>query len=179
MAKLDYSIIYERIKPKDFPVECLGMYCLCKVAHAHQVRKGSGLPYYIHPRGVAMIVKLCGGSNDQISAALGHDLLEDTEYSFADIATVANSVHVAELCSELRNNRHVIQEVGKTEYMTEKLLKMSEEALLIKLADMLYNSWDQPAEKAMNRMYKNVCELLLKRKINDKCRELAQLILLA
>lgn len=63
--------------------------------------------------------------------------------------------------------------------MTEKLLKMSEEALLIKLADMLYNSWDQPAEKAMNRMYKNVCELLLKRKINDKCRELAQLIILA
>ena len=38
---------------------------------------------------------------------------------------------------------------------------------------------DQPGTNALNRMYKNVCELLLKRKINDKCRELAQLIILA
>ena len=53
------------------------------------------------------------------------------------------------------------------------------EALLIKLADMLYNSYDKPAEKALNRMYKNACEVLLKRKLSDECRELAQLIVLA
>lgn len=63
--------------------------------------------------------------------------------------------------------------------ITEKLLKMSEDALLIKLADMVYNSYDQPGEKALNRMYKNVCELLLKRELNDKCRELANLVILA
>lgn len=179
MPKIDYSVIFERIKPQDFPVECLGMYCLCKVAHDHQVRKGSGLPYYVHPRGVAMIVKLNGGTIDQINAALGHDLLEDTEISYIQIMTVANSQHVADLCAELRNNKHIIQEVGKAEYMTEKLLALSEDALFIKLADMLYNSYDQPAEKAMNRMYKNVCELLRKRKLSPKCEEMAKLILLA
>ena len=41
--------------------------------------------------------------------------------------------------------------MGKEAYITEKLLTMSEEALLIKLADMVYNSYDQPAEKALNR----------------------------
>jgi hypothetical protein len=44
---------------------------------------------------------------------------------------------------------------------------------------MVYNSYDQPGEKALNRMYKNVCELLLKRELNDKCRELANLVILA
>jgi len=71
------------------------------------------------------------------------------------------------------------EEMGKEAYITEKLLKMSEDALLIKLADMVYNSYDQPGEKALNRMYKNVCELLLKRELNDKCRELANLVILA
>ena len=57
--------------------------------------------------------------------------------------------------------------------MSEKLMHLSNEALLIKLADMLYNSYDKPAEKALNRMYKNTCEVLLKRKLSDECRELA------
>ena len=94
--------------------------------------------------------------------------------------SVANgSVHVAELCSELRNNKSEIAEKGKDDYMSEKLMKLSNEALLIKLSDMLYNSYDSPAEKALNRMYKNACEVLLKRKLSNECRELAQLIILA
>lgn len=42
-----------------------------------------------------------------------------------------------------------------------------------------YNSWDKPAEKALNRMYKNVCELLLKRNLSPTCKELAELVILA
>ena len=174
-----FSAMFKKSKSQDFPVECRAMYYFAKGRHAHAARKGSGMPYFVHPRGVAWLVKKYGGTINQINAAFGHDLLEDTDTSYEEIAVISGSEDVAELVLELTNNKHVIQEKGKTEYMTEKLLKMSEEALLIKLADMLYNSWDQPAEKAMNRMYKNVCELLLKRKINDKCRELAQLIILA
>lgn len=70
--------------------------------------------------------------------------------------------------------------MGKTEYMTEKLLKLSKDALLIKLADMVYNSFDKPTEKAKHRMYSNVCQLLLQRKdIPKNCVELAQLVILA
>ena len=176
----DYSAIFERIKSTDFPLKCRGMYYFSKGRHAHQERKGSGKPYFVHPRGVAYIVMEHGGSVDQINAALAHDLLEDTETSFPEIKAVANgSDHVAELCSELRNNKFEITEKGKDDYMSEKLMHLSNEALLIKLADMLYNSYDKPAEKALNRMYKNACEVLLKRKLSDECRELAQLIVLA
>lgn len=174
-----FEAMFQRIKSTDFPLACRGMYYFSKGRHAHQERKGSGFPYFVHPRGVAYIVMEHGGTNDQINAALAHDLLEDTETSYLEIKAVANSDHCADLCAELRNNKFTIEEMGKTDYMTDKLLKMSNDALLIKLADMLYNSYDKPAEKALNRMYKNACDVLLHRDLSKECRELAQLVLLA
>ena len=174
-----YEALFKRIKSTDFPLKCRGMYYFSKGRHAHQERKGSGFPYFVHPRGVAYIVMEHGGTVDQINAAFAHDLLEDTETSYLEIMTVANSKHCADLCTELRNNEILKEEMGKEAYISEKLLGMSEDALLIKLADMVYNSYDQPGEKALNRMYKNVCQLLVKRTLNEKCKELAELVLLA
>lgn len=175
-----YDAMFQRLKSTDFPQACLGMYYFAKGRHAHQERKVTGMPYFVHVRGVAYIVMEHNGTTDQINAALAHDLLEDTDTSFLEIKAVANgSSHCAELCSELRNNKFGIKELGKEEYISEKLLKMSKDALLVKLADMLYNSWDHPAEKALNRMYKNVCTLLMKRELSPECKELAQMVLLA
>lgn len=175
-----YEAIFERLKSTDFPLQCRGMYYFAKGRHAHQIRKATGMPYFVHVRAVAYIVMMHGGSIDQINAALAHDLLEDTDTSFPEIQTVANgSSHCAELCSELRNNRHTIDNVGKEAYMSDKLLGLSHDALLIKLADMLYNSYDHPVEKAQLRMYKNIYNLLQKRKLEPKYMELAQLVLLA
>ena len=152
------------------------MYYFAKDRHAHQERKGSGFPYFVHPRGVAYIVMEHGGTIDQINAALAHDLLEDTETSFLEIKAIS-SLHCAELCSELRNNKFTIAEIGKEKYIEEKLLNMSSEALLIKLADMLYNSYDLPTEKAAIRMMKNASSILLKRKdLTEPCCQLAELV---
>ena len=176
-----YEALFQRVKSTDFPLKCRGMYYFSKGRHAHQARKGSGMPYFVHPRGVAYIVMDHGGTVDQINAALAHDLLEDTETSFPEIMAVANgSYKVAELCAELRNNKFKIDEMGKDDYMSEKLLKMSSDALLVKLADMVYNSYDQPAEKALNRMYKNAAQVLLNRTdLSPECKELAQMVILA
>lgn len=174
-----YEALFQRIKSTDFPLECRGMYYFAKGRHAHQERKGSGMPYFIHPRGVAYIVMEHGGNIDQINAALAHDLLEDTETSFLEIKAVANgSVHCAELCAELRNNKFKIAEIGKDKYMSDKLLAMSDDALLVKLADMLYNSYDAPQEKAAIRMFKNAYDVLMQRNLSPACKELAQLVFL-
>lgn len=177
-----YEALFQRIKSTDFPLECRGMYYFAKGRHAHQERKGSGMPYFIHPRGVAYIVMEHGGTIDQINAALAHDLLEDTETSFLEIKAVANgSVRCAELCAELRNNKYKIAEMkgDKEKYMSEKLLAMSNDALLVKLADMLYNSYDQPAEKAAIRMIHNAYDVLMTREdVSPDCKELAQLVFL-
>ena len=171
-----YEALFQKIKSTDFPLQCRGMYYFAKGRHAHQERKGSGFPYFVHPRGVAYIVMEHGGTIDQINAALAHDLLEDTETSFLEIKTIG-SLHCAELCSELRNNKFTIAEIGKEKYIEEKLLNMSLDALLVKLADMLYNSYDLPTEKAAIRMMKNASSILLKRKdLTEPCCQLAELV---
>ena len=65
-----YEALFKRIKSTDFPLKCRGMYYFSKGRHAHQERKGSGFPYFVHPRGVAYIVMEHGGTVDQINAAL-------------------------------------------------------------------------------------------------------------
>lgn len=163
-----FKIAFERIKSTDFPLGCRAMYYFEKGRHAHQERDASGVPYYVHPRGVAYIVMMVGGTNDQINAALGHDLLEDTETSFLEIAAVSNSLHCAELCSELRNNKYTISKEGKESYISYKLVSISDDALTVKLADMLYNLYDKPKDTAKERMFVNYNELIDKRTLNKQ-----------
>lgn len=48
-----------------------------RIAHATQVRKGSGIPYLYHLLGVASLVLEYGGDEDQAIAGLLHDTVED------------------------------------------------------------------------------------------------------
>lgn len=171
-----YEALTERLKSTDFPMGCRAAYYFAKGRHAHQQRKGSGFPYFVHPRGVAYIVMEHGGTIEQINAAFCHDLLEDTETSYLEIATVCNSFAVADICSELRNNKIKIEELDgdKCKYMSEKLLNMSDDALLVKLADMLYNINDNPAEKAKVRMLKNAYDVIMQRELNTELKTLAR-----
>ena len=45
--------------------------------HHGQRRKGNGAPYIVHPLAVASLVGSYGGDEDQVIAALLHDVLED------------------------------------------------------------------------------------------------------
>ena len=48
----------------------------CRI-HCGQQRKGSGVPYITHPMGVAALVGEYGGDEEEIIAALLHDVVED------------------------------------------------------------------------------------------------------
>lgn len=180
----DYDSPFMKMQSTDFPVRCRAMYYFAKGRHAHQKRKATDVPYFLHCRGVAWLVSEhcgtleCNRSVDLINAALGHDLMEDTKTSFPELKAIFGP-NVARLCNELTNNRFDIAEVGKEAYMTEKLLSLSEDALLIKLCDMLYNTLDNPTEDAAVRMYKNVCSLLLKRDLSPALKEVAHLVILS
>ena len=172
-----YSVLDKRIKSTDFPLQCRGMYYFAKGRHAHQERKISGYPYYVHPRAVAYLVMKYDGSIDQINAALAHDLLEDTDTSYLEIEAVTHSQKVADLCTELRNNDHVIENLGKEEYMNQKLMQISDDALLIKLCDIYCNMADNPTEKAKLRMLVNVKYLITNRVLSKSQKRLAEDIL--
>lgn len=172
-------MLQSKIKMQDFPVgKCRLAYAFAKYCHSEmdQKRKGSGEPYFVHPKGVAKIVMDNGGNEDQICAAFCHDLLEDVPFVSYDELKKGFNQHVADLVLELTNQRYKIEEIGKEAYMTDKLMKLSNEALLIKLADILYNISDNPTEAQEIRMFKNLKAMIIGRlDITDNVRTLAML----
>jgi (p)ppGpp synthase/HD superfamily hydrolase len=78
-------------------------------AHAGQVRKGTenaaglALPYITHPVAVAALVQRYGGTEDQVIAALLHDVLEDGGPQWARPireAFGANVLELVEFCTD-------------------------------------------------------------------------------
>ena len=110
--------------------------------HKGQHRKGSGEPYIMHPRGVFKIVKDLGIKSIEIlSAAYLHDTIEDTPATYNKIKKEF-SKGVADLVRELSSDKKLVDIIGKDEYLTNKMLKMSNSALILKLADRLHNLSD-------------------------------------
>ena len=60
-------------------------YNLAKDAH-NWVKRNSGVPYIVHPIGVATILADIGAESSVIAAALLHDVVEDSKYTLDDIA---------------------------------------------------------------------------------------------
>jgi len=119
----------------------LDVFHFAHTAHDGQKRKYTGEDYIVHPMAVSKLVKEHGGSKVQQAAALLHDVVEDTQYTLADIH--ANFGHeVATLVQWLTDtsrpedgNRATRKEIDR------KRLEMAPaEAQFIKLADMLDNS---------------------------------------
>ncbi len=54
-------------------------------AHAGNFRKGTEIPYIVHPMDVASILMKNGGSKMLVAAGLMHDLVEDTDVGLVEI----------------------------------------------------------------------------------------------
>jgi (p)ppGpp synthase/HD superfamily hydrolase len=74
------------------------------VCHAGQSRKGSDVPYFQHAAAVAMILDRAGFDEDVVIAGLLHDVVEDTEATFEDVATRFGPTVAAMVrdCSEIK-----------------------------------------------------------------------------
>jgi len=127
--------------------------------HKGQVRRGSGLPYVTHPIIVMELVLKYKGTSKHIEdlrcAALLHDTLEDTECTYQEIEREFGPL-VASLVMELTSDPVRIKELGKNEYLKQKMIKMSQYAFTLKLLDRLSNILDEPGEsyakKTINMM---------------------------
>jgi len=122
-----------------------GMKVLIKQYHAMQNRNNNPeIPYTEHLHGVASILQTIAENEEEISddilrrmiqAALGHDLLEDTVITDNNIWRSTNS-EVLRMIKELTNPN---DDAHTDEYM-DKLAQASEEARLIKYADLIENT---------------------------------------
>ncbi len=122
-----------------------GMRSLIKQYHTLQRRNNNPeIPYTEHLYGVVSALKSVAESNKEIpedvleymmQAALGHDLLEDTDIDENVILQVCDG-KVLEFIRELTNPN---DDAHTDEYMT-KISFASEEARLIKYADLIENT---------------------------------------
>jgi (p)ppGpp synthase/HD superfamily hydrolase len=120
-----------------------------KQAHKGQIRKFINKPYFgAHVVKVNGIVKQYTTDEDLLCAALLHDTLEDC-YEDPDVGLVELKEifgnRVGNLVWELTSDGDEIDddyEGSKTNYLIDKMIHMSDDALIIKLADRLQNISD-------------------------------------
>lgn len=118
---------------------------LAKKYHKTQYRNKGKTPYVEHLIGVKSILsstlEITGECTDEAllkdmqDAALGHDLIEDTDVSEDEIVEVSNE-RVLHLIKELSNP---VDDAHTDEYM-KQLSDASEEARIIKYCDLLENT---------------------------------------
>ena len=112
---------------------------------AHRgVKRRSGEPYIMHPLAVAMIVsKEMGLGSTSISAALLHDVVEDTDYTVEDLRNLFGD-KIAQIVDGLTKiSGGIFAEAAsmQAENMRRLLITMSNDirVILIKIADRLHN----------------------------------------
>lgn len=117
-------------------------YEMAKEAHKNQFRH-SGEPYIIHPIEVAKILYDLGMDCDSMTAALLHDVVEDTELTKDDIKVVFGE-EIAELVEGVTKLGKVpifTKEEQQAENVRKMLIAMSRDirVIIIKLADRIHN----------------------------------------
>lgn len=117
---------------------------LAATAHRHQHRKGSDVPYIAHPASVALILEQAGFRDENIlSAALLHDVVEDTDCTLDEIRRQfpAQVVELVESLTEVKLDSSGTKrswEDRKRDHL-EQLRNSPFGARAIALADKLHN----------------------------------------
>jgi guanosine-3',5'-bis(diphosphate) 3'-pyrophosphohydrolase len=117
-------------------------YQVASEAHAGQYRL-SGEDYICHPVSVALILSHMKMDVDCIMAAIMHDLLEDTDTTYEELASLFNDdvAGLVDAVSKLTKINFKTREEAQAENMRKMFLAMANDlrVIIIKLADRLHN----------------------------------------
>lgn len=130
-------------------------------AHEGQTRKGSSIPYILHPLEAAAIVATMTSDEEIISAAVLHDVVEDTETSIEEIRSLFGERIAGYVAAESENKYKELSaedtwKVRKQETL-DRLATAPYEIKILALADKLSNI------RAVYRDYNTVGEKLWSR----------------
>lgn len=120
----------------------------CK-AHEGQKDRG-GMPYINHPLRVAMTLMKNGYGDSHVIAGLLHDVAEDTEYGFDEIAKFGFGADVLDALALLTHDKSV----PYAEYVER--VSHNPIAKAVKIADLMHNMDLTRLEKATDEDFKRV-----------------------
>ena len=106
-----------------------------------QTRKYTKKPYHAHPSSVANTVSRFGARDEVIAAAWLHDVLEDTQVTYEQLREFFGD-EVAFLVLELTERPRKGKRAHRKRIECRRLARVSEEAQMIKLADLIDNTKD-------------------------------------
>lgn len=110
----------------------------CLKAHAEQRRKGTDIPYAIHPLNVGMILTKFNCPENLIVAGLLHDCIEDTLVTFDDIKREFNEV-IAELVQGCSEKDKSDTWRNRKQHTVEHLKTATDEVCIVACADKQHN----------------------------------------
>jgi len=138
-------------------------------AHKGQVRRFINQPYFdAHVKKVNTIVKQHTTDEDILCAAILHDVAEDCyediEVGLYEISNLFGK-KVGDLVRELTSLKDEIDdeyEGNKAAYLADKLIHMSDDALIVKLADRLQNISDAftASERFRNKYFQETVKIM-------------------
>ena len=144
--------------------------------HEGKFRKGYyNKPYITHPIEVSKLIEKY--MEDDLEqdifkvAALLHDTLEDTDATYEEIEELFGK-NIADIVLELTNDKEVKDRLGKDVYLANKMSKMNDKTLILKLCDRLHNvseliyADDEFNEKYVRETVYIINYLLLYRNLN-------------
>ncbi|NLY46496.1 MAG: bifunctional (p)ppGpp synthetase/guanosine-3',5'-bis(diphosphate) 3'-pyrophosphohydrolase [Tissierella sp.] len=117
-------------------------FTLGEAAHDGQ-KRNSGESFFIHPFNVAMILADLNMDTQTIIAGLLHDVIEDTDYSYEDLAGEFGE-EIADLVdgvTKLKNLNYKTKQESQAENLRKMVLAMAKDirVIIVKLADRLHN----------------------------------------
>ena len=154
-------------------LQALTAYAYATAAHAAvgQRRKYTDEPYIVHPVHVALLVVKFGGTDDMISAAYLHDVVEDTGVSIEDIQDmfgpdVALIVDGLTDVSVPEDGNRAVRKAMDRVHSAEATY----EAQFVKCADIIDNAGDIGAnDPSFNVLYRKEMAMLLD--VMDKVKD--------
>ena len=112
-------------------------------AHKGQTRWDGVTPYEVHPIAVVKILRDMGVTDDDmLCAGYLHDVLEDTNYADYKIKDLFGN-KVLKLVQELTNPKSDVGDGITDEAYWSHIEKMSIDAKIVKMADMIANCTDK------------------------------------
>lgn len=109
--------------------------------HVEQKRKDNKTPYISHPLAVALILTTVTKDEDVIIAGILHDTIEDTNTSRKELEKSFGE-RVAKLILECSEDDRNLSWKERKNAVLEKIKTISDNAALIKSADILHNLYE-------------------------------------